>query len=116
MNQTNINKIELNDNQLGGMGAIIILNQLRSTLSIQEISLQSCQLTSNLLSSIAQILKDWKNLKFIDFKNNSFNEPEFKDFCNKVKTIDNIQIIFSKDKLSFNANKIINNIKNIKLE
>ena len=116
MNQTNINKIELNDNQFGGMGAIIILNQLRSTLSIQEISLENCQLTSNSLSSIAQILKDWKNLKFINFKNNSFNEQEFKDFCNKVKNIDNIQIIFSKDKLSFNTNKIINNSKSIKLE
>jgi len=115
MSLTKIYKIELNDNQFGEMGPLIILNKLKATSSLKEISFQTCEITPNLLTSISQILKDCKNLEYIDLRNNSFPDQQIKDFCNKLKN-SNIQIIFSKDKLSANANKIIGEFKNIKLE
>ena len=116
MSKTKIYKIELNDNKFGKMGPLIILNQLRANLSLKEISLQTCEITPNLLNSIYQILKDWKNLEYMDLRNNSFPDEQIKDFCNKLKDNNKIKIIFSKDKLSVNANKIIGEFKNIKLE
>ena len=116
MSKTKIYKIELNNNKFGKMGPLIILNQLRANLSLKEISLQTCEITPNLLNSIYQILKDWKNLEYMDLRNNSFPDEQIKDFCNKLKDNNKIKIIFSKDKLSVNANKIIGEFKNIKLE
>ena len=115
MSRTNMYKIELNDNQFGKMGPLIILNQLRATLTLKEISLQTCEVTPNLLSSIAQIIQDWKNLELIDLRNNSFSDDQLKEFINKLKE-NKIKILFSEDKLSSNANKIISELKNIKLD
>ena len=115
MSRTNMYKIELNDNQFGKMGPLIILNQLRATLTLKEISLQTCEVTPNLLSSIDQIIQDWKNLELIDLRNNSFSDAQLKEFINKLKE-NKIKILFSEDKLSSNANKIISELKNIKLD
>ena len=116
MNETNISIIELDENKFGEMGPLIILNKLRATLSLKELSLQSCEVFPNFLNTVAQNLKDWNNLEKINLKNNSFTDEDLKLFCEEIKNNKKILVKFSKNKLSSNAIEIVRNYKNLKLE
>ena len=116
MNETNISNIELDENKFGEMGPLIILNKLRATLSLKELSLQSCEIIPNFLNTVAQNLKDWNNLEKINLKNNSFTDEDLKLFCEEIKNNKKILVKFSKNKLSSNAIEIVRNYKNLKLE
>ena len=116
MNETKISSIELDENKFGEMGPLIILNKLRATFSLRELSLQFCEVNPTLLNTVAQNLKDWSNLKKIDLKNNTFSDEDLKLFCQEIKNNQNIIVKFSKSKLSNNAINIVGEFKNIKLE
>ena len=113
LNDSNISELELNNNNFGVMGPIIIMGKFKSCPTLKKYSLQNCELSSLFLNMIAENLKFSSNIDEVNLKFNQFDEKTFNNFCKSIENNTKTIFRFSKDKV---PSEICNKNKNIILE
>ena len=115
LNLSSIQNIEIDSNEIKIMGLMLILKQIQVSNKLKYISYQNNSLEM-LIGMFIQTLTANNSIETINLKQNVIKEDELKQFVNASSKLNNVKIIFSKDKVPNNASEMLAGNKNIILQ
>ena len=116
LNESNIHNLELDYNNLGQMGPLFVLNKIKASNNLKNVSFQGIEMNKMFVDMIIPTLMTNKSIEKVNLKKNQINAEDLKKFVDASATMKNIKIIFSRDKVPDNASEILAGNKCIVLQ
>ena len=116
LNESSIQHLEIDSNNLGNTGPMVVMKKIQASHKLKYFSYKNMAFQPYFIGMVVKALTDNPGIEKINLMENKIKDEELKQLVNAMNNIKNKKILLSKDKLSSNANAIINGNKNIILQ
>ena len=116
LNESSIKYLEIDSNNFGMTGPMVVMKKIQVSTKLKYFSYKNMELQPYFIGMVAKTMADNPGLERINLMENKIKDEELKQLVNATNNLKGKKIILSKDKVSSNANDIINGNKNIILQ
>ena len=116
LNESSIQHLEIDSNNFGMTGPMAVMKKIQVSSKLKYFSYKNMAFQPYFIGMVVKALTDNPGIEKINLMENKIKDEELKQLVNAMNNIKNKKILLSKDKLSPNANAILNGNKNIILQ